>query len=133
MERGKAVGVVFDGLQTPGEGLVRAAKLPRLARATFRHASLSAAAIRPLGEAEKLAEITIEEPVNAIPEEAIAALGELGTLRKLTLRGVAIGEDEEAALKNRLPRVIVVLEPPSAAGDEPRSTAQMPDKVQSVW
>jgi hypothetical protein len=135
MASGKAVGVVFDSMHRPSEILTSAVKLPRLERATYRHATLSAASIKPLTSASRLTEITIEEPSGELPEEAIAAFAELKSLKRLVLRGVMIGEDVEFALRQRLPEVEVVVEPPREAvpNESRNAAAQAQVKVGLVW
>jgi hypothetical protein len=133
IDNGKAVGVLFDAMHRPSETLAIAAKLPRLKRATYRHGSLTAAAIKPLASAPDLSEIIFDEPTSDLPQETIAALGELKALKRLTLRGVRIGEDEEFALRQRLPSVEVVLEPRREVDESGNATAERQVEVRLVW
>jgi hypothetical protein len=133
MKNGKAVGVVFYGMHRPSEILASAVKLPRLERVSYRYASLSAAVLKPLSSVPRLTEITVEAPTGELSDEAIAAFAELKSLKRLTLRGVKLGEDVEFDLRRRLPGVEVVVEPPREAEASQNGTAQQQLKVGLVW
>jgi hypothetical protein len=120
-------------MHRPSEILASAVKLPRLERVSYRYASLSAAVLKPLSSVPRLTEITIEAPTGEISEEAVAAFAELKSLKRLTLRGVRIGEDVEFDLRRRLPGVEVVVEPPREAEASQNGTAQQQLKVGLVW
>lgn len=133
MASGKAIGVIFDGMHRYSEILVIAVKLPRLERATYRYASVSAALIKPLSAASRLTEITIEEPASELPDEAISALAELKSLKQLTLRGVKIGEDVEYSIHQRLPHVEVIVEPPTEQKQDTNGVVANSGAVKSIW
>jgi hypothetical protein len=124
MERGRTVGLRFDGYVTNprlNPGLRFAPRLPKLERISFVGSRLTRGIVPFLDPIERPLTVFIEMPIAVPDEHTMLALANLKSLKKLVLRGVAIGEDEILKFQQRRPDVEIVLEPVENRTESPQA------------